>query len=396
VLVPVRGGGRRASFLVALLLGLPARAEDAGSLASGAILDDPEGFRVESIRFRYSHFDQDGRGYQSQADRASAQDPGSERLRVQQMQGEVVARHGKFTHTLWVPVDVVTGASPDALDAVSGSSRRNEAGSLDLTTSYQASAVTEVSLRAAFHVEEPFRSWLLGAGGSRSFADGNTTLAASLNHAFDWFDRFDLKGKRQGGVFRSSTNANLALTQLLSPTTVGHLGYGLTVQLGELSNTWNAVPLDTGELGSERMPRLRQRHALVARLAQALPWEPPAALKGLYRFYADDWGIQTHTLEVQYSQRIDQRVHLRVSYRRDLQRGAHFFSRAAPPDEGLWRTADSDLAAFTGETFGLMGALDLDFVPGLENLHLDLGYDYYVRSNDLQASMYTCSFALVF
>jgi hypothetical protein len=391
-----------ARWLPALLLTLPARAETAiepqelpGLFSSGEILDDGDSLRVESVRLRFSHFDQDGRGYQSQADRPAPDQPGSERLDVKQIQGEIVARHGRFTHTVWLPVDVVTGASPDALDAVSGSSRRNEAGSLDLTSSYQASEATEVSLRAAFHIEEPFRSWLLGGGGAHAFADGNTTVAASLNHAFDWFDRFDLRGKRQGAVFRSSTNGNLSVSQLLSPTTVGHLGYGLTVQLGELSNTWNAVRMETGELGPERLPRLRRRHAFVGRLAQALPWKPAAAVKGLYRYYLDDWGLRAHTLEAQLSQRLTDRLHLRATYRWDVQSGAGFFTAGASA-QARWRTADSDLAPFTARTYGLMAALDLDFVPGLENLHLDFGYELYLRSNDLAAVMYTSSFGIEF
>jgi hypothetical protein len=381
-------------FLAVLLLALPARAGGDETLFSQGILEDPDAFRIESMRLRFSHFSQEGRGYQSQADRASAAVPGSERLAVDQYQGEIVARHGKFTHTLWVPVDVVTGASPDALDAVSGSSRVNEAGSIDLSTSYQASEASELSLRAAFHVEEPFRSWLLGVGGAHAFADGNTTLAASLNHAFDWFDRFDLRGKRQGAVFRSSTNANLSVTQLLSPTTVGHLSYGVTLQLGELSNTWNAVPLDNGELGRESLPALRQRHAFVGRLAQALPWR--AALKALYRYYLDDWGVRAHAFEGQLSQRLHRWVHLRGSYRRDFQKGARYFSLAAPAAEGSWRTADSDLAPFSARTYGLMLALDLEMIPGLDNLHLDVGYERYVRSNNLRAVVYTCSLGLSF
>ena len=384
-------------FLSTVLVGVPAVAPGSeDGLSSEAILGRPDDFRVESMRLRFSHFDQHGRGYQSQALRDSAGQPGSERLQVKQFQGEIVARQGKFTHTLWVPVDVVTGASPDALDAVSGSSRVNEAGALDLSSTYRMSEASEVSLRAAFHLEEPFRSWQFGVGGAHSFADGNTTLAGSINHAFDWFDRFDLGGNRQGGVFRSSTNTNLALTQLLSPTTVGHLSYGVTVQLGELSNTWNAVPLANGQLGREYLPTLRHRHAFVARLAQALPWTPAAAIKGLYRYYLDDWGLRAHTFEAQLSQRLHRRLHLRGSYRRDVQSGARFFSLAAPIQEGRWRTADSDLEAFVAETVGILMALDLEFVPGLDTVHVDLGYERYLRSNDLRADMYTCSFGLLF
>jgi hypothetical protein len=385
-------------LLVALLLALPARADtppagDEAVFARG-ILDDPDAFRIESMRFRFSYFDQQGHGYQSQAQRATAAVPGSERLSVKQYQGEIVARQGKFTHTLWVPVDVVTGASPDALDAVTGSSRVNEAGTLDLSTTYHASEASEMSVRTAFHVEEPFRSWLLGVGGARSFADGNTTVAASLNQAFDWFDQFDLHGKRQGAVFRSSSNANLSLTQLLSPTTVGSLGYGVTLQMGELSNTWNAVPLSNGELGREKVPALRQRHAFSGRLAQALPWR--AALKALYRYYLDDWGLRAHTVEGQLSQRLVRWAHLRGTYRRDFQTGARFFSLAAPIESWAWRTADSDLAPFAAATYGLMLALDLDFVPEVQALHLDLGVESYIRSNDLRAMVYTCSLGLSF
>jgi hypothetical protein len=355
------------------------------------------GLRVESFRTRFTHYDQEGRGFQSQAERGVGR-PGRETLTVEQPQVELVARHGKFTHRIWVPVDVVTAASPDAVDTITSASRINEAGTLDLQTRYRATPTSDLTLRAAFHLEENFRSWILGIGGARSFADDNTTLAVTLNEVLDWLDTYDHTGARTGRAYRSTTNLNLTLTQLLSPTTVAALSYGGSLQLGELSNTWNAVPLANGAVGDERLPRLRHRHAFAARLAQALPWR--GVLKAFYRFYVDDWGILAHSLEAQLYQRIGRLVWVRANYRVHHQTAASFWTSAAPigpADDGGPRTADSDLASFVSQTFGGMIALDVPTRSRIvRDVHLDFGYDRYVRTNAMHVDLYTCAMGLRF
>lgn len=375
---------RRALFAL-MLLAQAGWADELG-LSAKEILGAPPGFTIESMRLRFTHFDQEGHGYQSQASRPGTFAPGSEALTVEQPQLEVVAEQGRFTHRLWVPVDVVSAASPDALDAISTASAVNEAASFDLSSTYHANHATDVSLRASFHVEEPYRSWLLGVAGSRAFADDNTVISLSVNQAFDWLDRFNIFGTRLGRAYRSSTNGNVGLTQLLSPSTIGHLEYGVTVQLGELSNTWNAVPLGNGTLGNELVPTLRHRHAFVGRLVQALPWD--GALKLFYRFYVDNWGILAHTAEVQVYQRIGGSFYVRINYRVHDQTAASFFTLSAASD-AMVRTADSDLGAFTAHTLGALVAVDLRFTRRVRDLHLDFGYERYFRSNDLTANIYS-------
>ncbi len=349
--------------------------------------------RIESIRTRFTHFAQNGLGWQSQA--GAPMGPGSEEATVEQAQVEVVARQGRLTHRLWVPLDVITAASPDAIDGdfpkgvdtVSSASRQNEAGSVELVTSYQADRRTEAFVRAGFHLEEMYRSWSLGTGGSRSLADDNAVVAASINQVYDWFDTFLINGTRVGHANRSSTNANLALTQLLSPTTVAHLNYGGTVQLGELGNTWNSVPLTTGVRGPEILPHLRHRHAFVGRIAQWLPWR--GAIHAFYRFYVDNWGIVAHTVEAQLYQRLSPSVYVRVDYRVHVQQGVDFFTTRAAPDGG-YRTGDSDLASFVAQTWGAKLAVDLPFAQKLRDAHFDLGVERYSRSNGLRASIVSC------
>jgi hypothetical protein len=350
-------------------------------------------YKLESIRARYTHFSQDGRGFQSQADRPAFDQPGSELATIDQPQIEIVARQGKFTHRLWVPVDVVTAASPDAVDAVSTASRTNEAGTFDISHAYDVDRRSAVGLRYAFHLEEPFRSWQVGVFGRRSFADDNTTISASINQIFDWVDRFNIFGARLGRAYRSSTNGNVGVTQLLSPTTVGFLGYGVTVQLGELSNTWNAVPLDSKELGREILPGLRHRHAFVARISQALPWK--GIIKGLYRFYVDNWNLLAHTIEAQLYQRFSSWLYLRASYRFHTQTAPYFWTTLAAAT-ARERSADSDLAEFNAQTFGILAGVDIRFTRGLRDLHLDFGYERYTRTNGLDANIYTCSLGFRF
>lgn len=387
---------KRAPLILALSLLARSAGADDPDLSGDAILDHPSPFHIESARVRYTHFDQNGLGYQSQA--GPVRGPGSEELTVEQPQLEVIAKQGdKITYRLWVPIDVITSASTEAIDkwpdAVSGASRVNEAGSLDLTTTYQSDHESSAFLRAGFHVEAPFRSWNIGVGGARSFADDNAVVAASVNQVFDWFDTFYINGDRRGHATRSSTNGNLSLTQLLSPTTVVHIDYGLTVQLGELGNTWNVVPLVDGTRGEERLPSLRHRHAFVGRLAQWLPWD--GALKGFYRFYADNWGLSAHTVEVELYQRIGPAFYLRANYRFHQQSGVSFFSIDAPLDAPV-RTADSDLAPFYAQTFGIKAALDLRFNRRIKDALIDFGYERYIRSNDLHASILTCSLGFRF
>jgi hypothetical protein len=363
----------------------------------------PPAYTIESVRFRYTHFAQSGYGYQSAAGPAGA--PGSEWARIEQPQAEVVARLGeRVTQRLWVPIDVVTAASPDharygkpydaPVDAVSTASRVNPAGSLDTLTTYRWDRATELSFRAAFHIEEPFESWISGVGLTRSFAEENTVVGASVNQIVDWFDRFDLTGDRHGRATRSTTNVNLTVTQVLSPTTIAGLSYGGTLQVGTLGNTWNSVPLFDNTRGDERLPGHRQRHALAGRLAQWLPWE--GALTLLYRAYLDDWGIVAHTTEVTLAQRLAPGLHVRANYRAHWQAAPRFFTTSADPMAPGFRTADSDLGRFVAQTVGAAASLDLPLSHRLQDLHLDIGYERYLRSDHLEVDITTCGLGFRF
>jgi hypothetical protein len=348
-------------------------------------------FRLDSAEVRYTRFDQSGTGYQSRAGKPGG--PGSEEMRVEQPQLEVVIKQGAhLTHRVWIPVDVVTAASPDAIDVVTTASRRNEAASVDWTATY-ARDHTTASIRNGHHEEENYRSWNSGLALTRAFAEDNTVVSAGVNVVLDWFDRYTLKGAHDGHNARSSINFNAGVTQLLSPTTVAHLDYGYTVQEGQLSNGWNIVPTPQGAFQLEKLPAERGRHAFVARIAQHLPWS--GAVHGSYRFYVDTFGIAAHTVEVELHQRIASFARLRFNYRYHTQTGADFFRTSVPLGAPIFATADSDLAPLHAQTVGVKGTFDFP-VSFARTLHADLAVERYFRSNDLRVSVYSCGLGILF
>ena len=174
----------------------------------------------------------------------------------------VAALGDRLVERVAVSVDIITAASPNhklyglpvgaPVDVISSPSRINEAEQIDTDSTYAWSRTTNLGLHAVYHLEEPLESWGLGALYSHSFADDNTVVSGSFYQLVDWFDNFTIDGKRFGRNVRATTNANVGLTQLMTPMTVLLLDYGFTVQGGTLSNTWNSVPLADGDTDDDR------------------------------------------------------------------------------------------------------------------------------------------------
>jgi hypothetical protein len=351
--------------------------------------------RIESLTIRITGYDQFGRGYQSKAGPIFG--PGDERVAVLEPQGEIIATQGdRITHRVWVPIDVVSAASPVSypkVDVMSGASRKLEAGTLQWTTTYKTRPGSDIAVTSGLHLENPFRSWNSGLHVDHALADQNTVISGAVAGILDWFDRFTLTGARNGRAERSSTMGSVGLTQVLTPTTLAHISYGLTLQVGELGNTWNIVPLTTGVRGAELLPSERARHAIVGRMSQFLPWN--GALRLYYRLYADDWGIVAHSMEGQLLQRLSERIYVGALYRFHTQTGPYFFTTRASPD-GALRVADSDLAPLESHTVGGKIVADGPGEGFARTLHYELEVDRYVRNNDLSVDMVSCALGLRF
>ncbi len=366
-----------------------------GDLAEPTARADGD-WRIESARMRFSAFFQDGEGYQSQDGPVTG--PGGEKLTVWQPNLEFTVRQDDhWRHDVAVSVDIVTAASPDAVDATSSSSRENEAASVEVTTHATPTAHDLWALRYGVHVEEHLYSGSVGVAYTRSVADDNASIGASLNAVVDRYKEFLPDGTKHGWTGRSGLNGNVSLTQILSRTTLGALTYGVTLQQGTLQQTWNSVPAESAADAPkpfarrrELLPDHRWRHAFDGEVAQHIPLTASTARAG-YRFYFDDFGVLAHTGSFTLYQYFGPRFYLRAAYRYHHQTGIDFFTTLVrrDVDAGRYVAADSDLDAFGAHDVGLKALYYLHplgrLSGGLD--YVDVSYSRYVRTNGLHVDV---------
>jgi len=354
----------------------------------------------ERFGYRFGLFEQDGRGIQSRAG-VDTMGPGRESIWVfQNILDFQVRQDRNAVHNVTIPVDVVSAASTDALDAVSTASRETEAGTLDVLSSVRDGPHTTYQVRLRPHFEEHWLSF--GAGGAvvHSFAEDNATFAAGFELRMDAFQKIGPAGHYTGDYDGSRVAATVytSISQLLSPTTIVSAGYSLTGQFGVLETTYNSIPYGQGSRLGELLPRTRARHALSGELRQAI-METHTFLSAEYRFYADDFGAWAHTARGVVTQELGD-LWIRAHYRFHYQDAVDFWTPWLPADFETWRprTADSDLATFHAQEisasvrwfFERRGALTF------RSSFLQIGYLYYWRSNGLRTHLATVELGLGF
>lgn len=362
--------------------------EDDGTLV---LEDEGPDWALERFAMRFGMFQQTGRGFQSQAgpDRWG---PGSEETLVfNPVMYARIAQPDGVTHDVYLPVDIVTAASPDALDVIASASRDTETVDLDIYTRVPTSDDSAVTLHWGGHVEEQFRSVYGGIGTSYEMADDNAVLTVSFDGILDVLDPVQPNGWDPGLTERFTGSLNVSLSQLLSPTTVVIGSYGATAQIGTIGTTWNSVPYEGGDRVPDLLPRHRLRHALAGQLRQAIEESRTFFLVG-YRFYGDDFGIVGHTIDAQVTQYLSPELSLRASYRFHAQSGAWFYTERLPITvsiDSTYRTADSDMSMFDAHEVG--GVLRWYWDPRgavtARSSYFELSYYHYERTNGLSANI---------
>lgn len=202
---------------------------------------------------------------------------------------------------------------------------------------------------------------------------------------------------------------NLGLSQILSKNTLFQSTAGYTNQSGYLSNPYKYVyirgevtaeeyyeieqastgaPFDWNsvtqlemvgiELFREARPDQRNLFSLSNRINHYIP-ELDATAHADYRFFTDDWGVNSHTLELKWFQSLPNGFTVTPSFRYYTQSQADFFAPyfLAPRADGYY-TSDFRMADFGAVSGGV--TFSKQFSKGIT---LDAGFEYYTRQSDL-------------
>lgn len=267
--------------------------------------------------------------------------------------------------------DAVTGATAAtyAVDAVSTatpfSDLRHE-GRIGLGFSGRRS---QLGVNASVGTERDYLSLSVGASAAVDLPGKNTNLALTYSHSRDQvcdrenastqpLERRALSGqdecKKENGIFGADVmgltawreldidTAQGTITQNLSPTTVAQISVFGQVLKGFQSNPYRKVRIGPNE-PQEHIPDARSRAAIAVRLNRFLP-----KLRGIVhlsgRAYADNWGVNSGTVELAYTQYIGSSLLLRVRARAYQQTAATFFK-----DAFFYETESTAGAYFTGD-----------------------------------------------
>jgi hypothetical protein len=238
---------------------------------------------------------------------------------------------------------------------------------------------------------------------SKELNDKNTTVTVRGQYNSDRVGKLLESGDVTNSKKYVFTGA-LAVSQILSPTTVMDITYDVVYMKGFLSDPYRQVKVidDAGGtvIVDELHPAKRTRHAGSMRLSQFVP-SIKASVIANYRYYGDTWSVKSHTGELKLNKYIFGDLVFGADYRYYTQTGAWFFHDryvGSGFTAGAYRTADYKLKPFSSNNFGLSltfmlralghASADLDF---LENSSIEIMYFRYFNTLDFTADILQAS-----
>lgn len=346
--------------------------------------------------------------------------------------------------------------------ASSGASRQDVWGSISVDYSHSSDDRNTIwNVDASFATEYDYMSIGFGGGLTKLFNDKNTTLGVSGKVYLDtWMPKYpteldsylEVNGNLNEGFFngvtiidqngntstnwhpvdgfdlinnkaRNSYSVSVSFSQILSKNAQMSLFFDVVNQKGWLGNPMqrvyfgdinnyyigNAASIDNYTLPSnkdvfqladdiERLPNSRFKIPVGVRLNYYI--NEILAVRTYYRYYMDNWGVRSHTSNIELPIKISTKVTLYPTYRFYNQTAADYF---APFEENLstnrYYSSDYDLSKFSANQYGF----GISYTDILTKSHLwklglksiDLKYNSYRRNTGLKANIISAGIKFV-
>ena len=287
-------------------------------------------------------------------------------------------------------VDIISGASPQLVSNVSGKPVQVITGaSVDDTRGTGDVKLTkrfgDFSLTGsmAYSHEQDYESKAFGVEGRLDLNQRNTTLIAGFGSSKDRVRSSDnalLDEPRDTKEYMVGVTQVLSPTSVVSSTVVWARGEGYYNDPYKLTFTF--FPSGPPLLVADVRPDHRNTVAWLTRYRHHFP-SARGTLQADYRYYRDDWGIRSETLEVGWVHAIDERWSVRPALRYYTQDAADFYSPTVSRPPPAVHSSDQRLASFGGLSPSLRAILRFDDKTTFEGT---VGYVQNSRSFHLGGS----------
>nr|WP_244178404.1 DUF3570 domain-containing protein [Maribacter litoralis] len=266
---------------------------------------------------------------------------------------------------------------------------------------------TEVSINANIFLDTwtpiyptELRPFVSGANGLDNGFFSNKTITGNTDYS-PTFENF-------ADETRNSYSVGLGFSQILGKILQGSLALDFVKQDGLLSTPFQRVYfadvadsfIQEFQLADaiEQLPDSRFKVAGGGRLNWYI--NESVVLRSYYRYYYDDWGINSHTASVEVPIKLSDKFTVYPSYRYYQQTAAdYFFEYEEALSTDTFYTSDYDLSKYSANQFGM----GLSYTDIFTKMHIwklglksiDLKFYKYDRDNSFSSSIVTAGFKFV-
>lgn len=266
---------------------------------------------------------------------------------------------------------------------------RDGRAALALTWSRPAFWDTQSELGVNISKEYDYLSLGTSASFAKNLNDNNTTVTTGISLASDTVDpvggspvpfalvqpQGELPIRQSGTQDKTLVDLIAGVTQVIDENSLFQVNYSLSVADGYLTDPYKLVSLVDPISGApvfantqepnfpsvlfESRPDSRTKHSIFGQYKRFMP-SSGDVLDTSYRFLVDDWGINSHTIDLKYRKLLSNRKFLQPHLRWYEQSAADFYTpffvagdEPQRGDTNRFATADYRIGKFTGYTLGL-------------------------------------------
>jgi hypothetical protein len=296
-----------------------------------------------------------------------------------------------------IPAISAPVGSAEAIDAITTASRPISGNAYEDFTKVRNEMTVGAGTKTAsigYYLSEEvdYLGQQVSAGWNRDLSDELLNVSVGASYGWDDIRPVSDDDTNTAPDTKTTVHWNAVGTRILSPTTLVRVGVELNSVHGLQHNPYRNVYAG-GTNVPENHPDARLRRDLFLRLNHAMPNR--ASLRLGYRFYGDDWGVDSHELGARLNQYVTRSVYATYEYRYYTQGPADFYRDEYATTAGVdgYVTGDYRLAPLSSNLFGL--ALNLDGAAMetssdvLGRMGFTLRWERYFNSNNYSANFLT-------
>lgn len=266
----------------------------------------------------------------------------------------------------------IAGANGDPIVNLSGASGiRDSRRELAVTGSYYFESAT-LNANTGYSVEDDYRSRYYGLSGQANFNQDLTTVATGISYADDEIFPSDAElFNRVVKENKFSTSVFFSVSQIINQTSTFQTAFSITEQSGFLSDPY-------------KLRDIRPNHRTQLALSSSYRHffiSADAALHVNHRYYHDDFGISSHTLDTSWYQNLGSSFQIIPHLRFYNQSAADFYNNV---DNFLLPATDYQSSDYRLSAYGAISG-GINMVAGFGDWLISLNTERYIANEKYSA-----------